>query len=199
MATVNKTTSVPSAQESDPESQVDAETRTCAPDTPSMKQRYDALITSRQTLITSLKQEIQELRKMQRDQESALRIALKATNKRKKAPRDDSNPRKPTGFAAPMVVSDELYTFLEQYGVKRNEPIARTKVTRFVHKYIKEHNLQNQTIPMEICPDETLQSLLGEPQQISESGNKVVTYLHLQTYLTPHFSQKQFMTNTDDK
>ena len=42
--------------------------------------------------------EVQELRKMQRDHEVALKEASKKS-KKKKLPRDESNPRKPSGFA----------------------------------------------------------------------------------------------------
>lgn len=122
------------------------QTETATIEIETMKQRFEKLIKSKQDLTNELKREIQELRKMQRDHENAIKEASKKT-KRKKTPRDDSNPRKPSGFASPVIVSDELYAFLAQFGVKNTDPIARTDVTRYITSYIKEHDLQNQTHP----------------------------------------------------
>lgn len=158
-----------------------------------MKQRFDELIKSRQELMNNLKKEIQELRKMQRDYEHAIKDASKRS-KKKKAPRDENNPRKPSGFASPVIVSDELYKFLEQYGVKKSDPIARTDVTRFITTYIKEHDLQNPEHRREIVPDATLKKLFGpamEPKDPNDANSPLVyTYLKLQRYLSPHFPKK---------
>jgi upstream activation factor subunit UAF30 len=158
-----------------------------------MKQRFDELIKSRQELMNSIKKEIQELRKMQRDYEHAIKDASKRS-KKKKAPRDENNPRKPSGFASPVVVSDELYKFLDKYGVKKGDPIARTDVTRFITTYIKEHDLQNPEHRREIVPDATLKKLFGpamEPKDPNDANSPLVyTYLKLQRYLSPHFPKK---------
>lgn len=159
----------------------------------SMRQRFEALIKARQDQMTELKREIQELRKMQRDHEHGIKDASKKS-KKKKAPRDDSNPRKPSGFASPVVVSDELYSFLEPLGVKKGDPIARTEVTKHITGYISTHNLQNPENRREIVPDAALKKIFGEPMQHrnpeDESSPKVYTYLKLQTYLSAHFPKK---------
>jgi upstream activation factor subunit UAF30 len=160
----------------------------------SMRQRFEVLIKSRQDQITELKREIQELRKMQRDHEHALKEASKKS-KRKKVPRDDSNPRKPSGFASPVVVSDELYAFLERYGVKKGDPIARTDVTRHITNYIKEHDLQNPEHRREILPDDDLKKLFSEPIEPKDptnpDGPKMWSYLKMQRYISHHFPKKQ--------
>ena len=51
--------------------------------TTSLKMRFDALIKSKQDLMNDLKREIQELRKMQRDHEHAVRDASKRSKKKK--------------------------------------------------------------------------------------------------------------------
>jgi chromatin remodeling complex protein RSC6 len=162
-------------------------------ETESMKQRFDKLIKSKQDLINELKREIQELRKMQRDHENAIKDASKKT-KRKKTPRDDSNPRKPSGFASPVIVSDDLYAFLAQFGVKKSDPIARTDVTRHITSYIKEHDLQNPEHRREIVPDAALKKLFGpamEPKDPNDANSPLVyTYLKLQRYLSAHFPKK---------
>jgi chromatin remodeling complex protein RSC6 len=159
----------------------------------SMRERFDKLIKSKLDLMAELKKEVQELRKMQRDHEHALKDAAKKS-KKKKSMRDENNPRKPSGFASPVVVSDELYNFLTQFGVKKSEPIARTDVTKYITTYIKEKDLQNPEYRREIIPDATLKKLFGEPQerknQDDENSPLVYTYLRLQKYLSPHFPKK---------
>jgi chromatin remodeling complex protein RSC6 len=158
-----------------------------------MRQRFDKLIKSKLDLMAELKREVQELRKMQRDHEHALKDASKKS-KKKKSQRDESNPRKPSGFASPVVVSDELYGFLSQFGVKSGDPIARTDVTKYITTYIKEKDLQNPEYRREIIPDATLKKLFGEPLERKnpedESSPLVYTYLRLQKYLSPHFPKK---------
>jgi chromatin remodeling complex protein RSC6 len=162
--------------------------------TTSLKMRFDALIKSKQDLMNDLKREVQELRKMQRDHEHAVRDASKRS-KKKKVIRDDSNPRKPSGFASPVVVSDQLYSFLEQFGVKNTDPVARTDVTRYITSYIKDKDLQNPEHRREIIPDDALRTLFGpamEPKDPNDSNSPLVyTYLKLQKYLSSHFPKKK--------
>jgi len=162
--------------------------------TTSLKMRFDALIKSKQDLMNDLKREVQELRKMQREQEHAVKDASKRS-KKKKVIRDDSNPRKPSGFASPVVVSDQLYSFLEQFGVKNTDPVARTDVTRYITSYIKDKDLQNPEHRREIIPDDALRTLFGpamEPKDPNDSNSPLVyTYLKLQKYLSSHFPKKK--------
>lgn len=160
----------------------------------SIKQRLDRIIKARQDHILELKREIQELRKLQRDHEHALKDASKRS-KKKKVPRDSTNPRKPSGFASAVVVSDELYDFLGQFGVKRGDPIARTDVTRHITSYIKQHDLQNPEYRREILPDAALSKLFGPAIELKDPNDpnsvKVYSYMRLQKYLSSHFPKKQ--------
>ena len=159
-----------------------------------IKMRFEALIKSRQDLTNDIKREIQELRKMQRDHEHAVKEASKRS-KKKRIPRDDAKPRKPSGFASPVVVSEHLYKFLEQFGVNKSEPIARTDVTRYITTYIKDKDLQNPEHRREIIPDASLSDLFGpamEPKDPNDANSPLVyTYLKLQKYLSAHFPKKQ--------
>lgn len=159
-----------------------------------LKLRFEKLIKSKTDLVVELKQEIQELRKMQKDHELALRNALKKT-KKKRVVRTDMANRKPSGFASPVTVSDELYSFLSQFGVKNGDPIARTDVTRFVTTYIKDHSLQNPEHKREIIPDDALKKLFGPPVELKnpedDKSPLIYTYLKLQKYLSPHFPKKK--------
>lgn len=159
-------------------------------ETESVRSRLDRLIKSKQELIAELKREIVELKRVQRDHDLAVKEASKR-GKKKRVVRDDAAPRKPSGFASPVVVSDELYSFLANFGVKKGDPIARTDVTRHITSYIKEHNLQNPEHRREIVPDATLKKIFGEPLEHQDpndtSSPKVFTYLKLQKYLSAHF------------
>jgi upstream activation factor subunit UAF30 len=159
-----------------------------------MKVRFESIIKSKQDLITELKKEIQELRKMQKDHDTIVKEAIKK-NKKKRTMKNDGTVRKPSGFASPVLVSDELYSFLEQFGVKKGDPIARTDVTRHITSYIKEKDLQNPEHRREIVPDAALKKLFGEPAELKDPNDlnspKIFTYLKLQRYLSSHFPKKQ--------
>lgn len=166
-------------------------------ETETIRSRLEHLIKNKQELIADLKREIVELKRLQRDHELAVKDASKRG--KKKRVRDDSTPRKPSGFASPVVVSDELYSFLANFGVTKGDPIARTDVTRYITSYIKEHNLQNPEHRREIMPDATLSKIFGEPMEHKDPNDtnspKVFTYLKLQKYLSAHFPKSKANTS----
>ena len=176
----------------------------------SFRQRLESLVKSRLESIDRLKREVQELRKLQKDHDHILKDASKKN--KKKAPRDYSKPRKATGFAGPVTVSEELYSFLiktkavmkdpsfepkndEEYNswpripVKSGHPIARTDVTSHISKYIKEKNLQNPESKREILPDAILKKVFTNPTLKEQPAT--FNYLKLQTYLNHHFIKPQ--------
>jgi hypothetical protein len=189
-----------------------------APETeaPSFRARLEVLITSRTEQIDSMKREVQELKKLQREHDLLLKEASRK-QKKVKQPRDFSKPKKATGFAEPVVVSDEMYAFLlktkavmkdstfvpkcqedldnwPRVPVKQGVPVARTDVTSHISKYIKDHNLQNPESKREIVPDAALKKLFSEPTELSDktdpTSRKIHTYLQLQRYLNSHFQKK---------
>ena len=156
-----------------------------------IKQRLEALLKSRMTALEHLKAEIVELKKLQKEYDVELKNSSKKTKKKKS---EDGVKRKPSGFASPVTVSDQLYDFLSKYNVKKGDPIARTEVTKFITTYISENNLQNPSFRREIVPDATLKALFGEPIELKDKTDPksplVYTYLQLQRYLSPHFPKK---------
>jgi chromatin remodeling complex protein RSC6 len=175
-------------------------------ETLTFRQRLETLVKSRLESIDRLKREVQELRRLQKDHDHILKEASKKN--KKKAPRDYSKPRKATGFAGPVTVSDELYAFLtktkavmkdpsyqpkndEEYNnwpripVKSGQPIARTDVTSHISKYIKEKNLQNPESKREILPDAILRKVFTNSALAEQPTS--FNYLKLQTYLNHHF------------
>ncbi len=164
-------------------------------ETETLKSRFERLVKLTQEHIAGLKLVSSELRKLQRDHESAVKEASKKS-KRKQS--KDGAPRKASGFASPVVVSDEMYAFLAPFGVEKGAPIARTDVTRFITSYIRDNNLQNPEYRREIVPNASLKKLLGPAEELKDSNDpnskKVYTYLRLQKYLSKHFPSKKTTT-----
>ena len=86
-------------------------------------------------------------------------------------------PRKPSGFARPSKVTDKLADFMNK---EAGTLVARTEVTQYLIKYIKENSLQNKENKRIIKPDDKLMDLL-------ESGENEITYFNLQKYMNKHF------------
>lgn len=185
---------------------------------PSFRQRLETLIQAQQSHMLVLKAQVQELRKLQREHDQLVKDASRK-NKKKKLQRDFTKPRRATGFAEPVLVSDELYSFLvktkatmkdpsftptsqeeqtnwPRVAVKAGVPVARTDVTSHISKYIKEHNLQNPSERREIVPDAALKKIFSEPVEASKSdaSKKVYTYLKLQKYVNHHFPSRKTET-----
>jgi chromatin remodeling complex protein RSC6 len=89
--------------------------------------------------------------------------------------------KKPSGFATPSKVTNELCDFMDK---EKGSEIARTVVTKTLIDYIKKNNLENNENSQIIHPDEKLQNLLG----IDE--NEKLTYFTLQKHMNKHFIKK---------
>jgi len=86
--------------------------------------------------------------------------------------------KKPSGFATPTKITNELCEFMNK---EEGTQIARTDVTKTLIDYIKTNNLQNNENKQIIHPDEKLKLLLG----INE--NEQLTYFTLQKFMNKHF------------
>ena len=88
-------------------------------------------------------------------------------------------PRKKSGFALPVTLSDALCEFMEcEKGTKR----ARTQITKYLNLYIDENNLKNPENKRIIVPDTKLRKLLGD-----EIEGVELTYFTIQKYMNKHF------------
>jgi chromatin remodeling complex protein RSC6 len=88
-------------------------------------------------------------------------------------------PRKKSGFALPVTLSDALCEFMEcEKGTKR----ARTQITKYLNVYIDENNLKNPENKRIIIPDAKLRKLLGD-----EIEGVELTYFTIQKYMNKHF------------
>ena len=99
--------------------------------------------------------------------------------------------KKPSGFARPAKITDELCQFMNQ---KEGTEIARTDVTKSLIDYIEKNKLQNNQNKKEIIPDTKLKNLLG----IEDADDIKLTYFNIQKYMNKHFfSSKNAIITTD--
>ena len=87
-----------------------------------------------------------------------------------------------SGFATPTKISNELCAFM---GLQNGTEVARTEVTKYLSKYIKDHSLQDEKNRRVILPDKKLGKLLN----VSKTDS--VTYFNIQKYMKPT-SQKLY-------
>jgi chromatin remodeling complex protein RSC6 len=98
-----------------------------------------------------------------------IKLQKKAKNKKK---------RKLSGFAKPLNVTNDLCKFM---GKGKGTKMARTEVTKYLIKYIKDNNLQNNENKKNIIPDKRLKHLLKLKKQDE------LTYFNLQKYMNIHY------------
>ena len=123
------------------------------------------------TDITSVQNQIKLLEKTVIKQQKNFEKQNKKNKKNKKA-------TKPSGFALPTPISDELSTFMSK---DKGTLVARTEVTRYIIEYIKKKKLQNPNNGQLIVPDEALKKLL----EVKEGES--LSYFNLQKYMNRHF------------
>lgn len=98
------------------------------------------------------------------------------TSKRKK----NTQNGKLSGFEKPTLITDELAGF---FGRPKGSRMARTEVSKEIHKYVTENNLQDENNRRIIHPDTKLLKLLN-------SKDDQLTYFNLQKYLKHHFKKE---------
>jgi|SRR6056300_619241 upstream activation factor subunit UAF30 len=81
------------------------------------------------------------------------------------------------GFNRKQKISDKLRGFL---GLKKNELVSRSEVTKAINKYITEKGLKHPDNGRVLVMDDKLRDLL-------QPGDVQVTYLNLQKFLSPHY------------
>jgi|694.fasta_scaffold11383_12 chromatin remodeling complex protein RSC6 len=131
----------------------------------------------------------QQLKVLEKDVKKEMRQIQKQKQKQNEEEIIKSK-RKPSGFAKPGNVTIELCKFMEcDEGTK----LARTQVTQYLFKYIKDNNLtqsysefneetrKNQK-KTKIILDDKLQKLLGLKDKNSE-----ITHFSIQKYMNKHF------------
>ena len=129
-------------------------------------------------VVSVLKTEIGSVFTQLKDLDKAIKKDRKAVVQANKKSPESNTKRKPTGFALPGRVSDQLAEFM---GLDPGAKVARTAATKAVVEYISEHKLQKPSDRRIIVPDEFLRGLLGSVP------DDEVTYFNLQKFLNRHF------------
>ena len=118
--------------------------------------------------------------------QSQLKTIEKTINKEIKGLKKDAEKnknkgnRKPSGFAKPQRVSNELCDFMKK---PAGTEVARTEVTKYIIKYIKDNSLQDDGNKKIIMPDTNLIKLFGDHNEPH------VTYFNLQKIMNRHFDK----------
>ena len=122
---------------------------------------------------------------------SAVAMKLNAKNIAKMAVRVSKNVEKNSkrkksnvsgklsGFEKPTLISNDLAVF---FGKPIGSLMARTEVSKSIHKYVTENHLQDVNNRRIIHPDAKLLKLL-------ECSDDELTYFNLQKYLKHHFKK----------
>lgn len=139
-------------------------------------------ITQFRSLATTL---LADVKRLQKNVGKHVRESNKKQRKRRGATNADGVKRPPSGFAKPAKISDALCSFL---GQPSGTEMARTEVTKYLTKYIKEHQLQDPSNRRIINCDAQLSGLLNV------KPTDEVTYFNLQRYMKPHFPPKNVST-----
>ena len=130
--------------------------------------------------LTSMKQFITQVQGKVRGLDKLVKKEQKNTVKM--AEKKNRGNRKPSGFAKPGPVSDELCIFMKK---EKGTHMARTEVTQYIVKYIKDKALVNNDNKKIIVPNPELKSLLA----VSEKDE--ITYFNLQRLMNRHFVSNQ--------
>lgn len=142
-------------------------------DTDDVKNDFSDLLKT----ISTLKTQLSSLGNKVKSLEKSVNKKMKVLEKEAAKNRNKGN-RKPSGFATPTKISDDLCKFMNK---PNGAGAARTEVTKYIISYIKDNNLQSTTNKKIIQPDKALKSLL-KPKKKEE-----VTFFNLQRYMNKHF------------
>ena len=137
--------------------------------------------------IANLKQNLTLIQQQVKNVEKTVNRELKNLKKEADKNKNKGN-RKPSGFAKPQRVSNELCDFMNK---PSGSEVARTEVTQYIIKYIKDNSLQKTGNKKIITPDGNLTKLFGDHNE-SE-----VTYFNLQRLMNKHFDPEFFQPVTN--
>ena len=140
---------------------------------PAIKEEFSGVLNT----LSAFRQQITMLQNQVRGLEKHVNKQMRTLQKEAKKNKNKGN-RKPSGFAVPTKITDELCQFMKRpSGTK----VARTEVTQYIIGYIAEHKLQKEDNRKCISPDAPLNKLLG-----LKEGDEL-TYFNIQRYMNKHF------------
>jgi len=167
---------MPTKKENSPPETSSSAAKPPAPNAPVYEGFTDVLST-----LSTFRSQITVLQNQIRSLEKTVKKNMKTLQREAKKNRNKGN-RKPSGFAVPTPISNELCDFMKR---PRGSKVARTEVTQYIIRYIKENDLQYQQNRKIIKPNKELRSLLAS------KAKDEVTYFNIQRYMNRHFEKKK--------
>jgi chromatin remodeling complex protein RSC6 len=140
---------------------------------PAIKDEFSGVLNT----LSAFRQQITMLQNQVRGLEKHVNKQVKTLQREAKKNKNKGN-RKPSGFAVPSSISNELCEFM---GKPTGTKVARTEVTQYIIDYIKDKGLQKDGNRKFIDPDDKLSNLLNV-----KDGDEV-TYFNIQRYMNKHF------------
>lgn len=141
-----------------------------------LHQYFDGILTTVSTFKNQLSALTQQIKCLEKNVKKEMKVLRKEASKNR-----SKGKRKPSGFAKPSLISDNLCDFMSK---APGSEVARTEVTQFIINYIKENKLQNPENRKIIKPDEQLKTLLDVKE------DEELTYFNLQRFMNKHFHKK---------
>lgn len=157
----------------------------CVKYPPHIQKLQDSMDFMKQRLLANKKEAdntLSDFKQLEKAFEKTLKKLAKNSSKTKK-------PRKPSGFALPVPVSNELCNFM---GIEEGSHIPRTVVTKKLMTYISENKLQNPEKKSIIIPNEALFKLLGD-----EVKDVMLTHFTIQRYINKHFLKRDIIEKNE--
>lgn len=135
--------------------------------------QFDGIIYGLSAIKAQISTLQQQIKRAEKSMKRHIKVLQKDAQKNK-----NKAPRKPSGFARPCKVTNELCEFMNK---EDGTEIARTEVTKALVLYIKENKLENAANSQIITPDNKLKFLLGL------CDGEELTYFNIQKYMNRHF------------
>ena len=126
-------------------------------------------------LVKDLTSKVNQLEKRVKRDHKVMEKKMRGRVKRVQDPN-----KKPSGFAKPGPVSNELRKFI---GLSKDELISRTQVTKKITAYCQEHGLQTDGDKRNIKPDAALSKLL----RYDAKKDDPLTFFNLQRFMKVHY------------
>jgi chromatin remodeling complex protein RSC6 len=144
---------------------------------PEIKGEFSGVLTT----LSAFRQQITMLQNQVRGLEKHVDKKMKTLQREAKKNKNKGN-RKPSGFAVPTKITDQLCEFMNK---EKGTMVARTEVTQYIIEYIRQNALQKDGNRKFIKPDVKLATLLDV------KDDDEVTYFNIQRYMNKHFVKEK--------
>jgi len=149
---------------------------------------YDVLYSALTEQISELYTNIKTIKNNLRNLEKSHKKELKMSKKYRKSKRLNNENKKPSGFNKPKPVPVEIINLL---GLEKDAELPRTKITKLIYGYIKDHKLQSPEDKRTILPDTKLKKLF------SLKKDDKVTFYNIQTHIKKLYPDTTTETATE--